>query len=142
LDFNWEKALGGARPIHIRSAFGTFKEYLVELESPGQVASLVPDIDEISKLPGNGLIVTSKGFDKYDMVSRVFAPQDGIPEDPVCISAHCKLAHYWEERLLKSKFIAYQASKRGGEILIERHGDRVFLTGTAVMVGSRPLTDF
>lgn len=134
LNFNWEKAFGGVKPKNIVAAFGVYKEYLVELESGEQVANLIPDISEIEKLPGNGLIVTAKGSGKYDMVSRVFAPQDGIPEDPVCISAHSKIAHYWEERLKKQTFLAYQASSRGGEIQIERRGERVFITGNAVMV--------
>lgn len=138
-DFSWEKALGGIQPKNIAEAFGAFKEYLVELESEEQIINLKPDITEIAKLPGNGLIVTSKGAGKYDFVSRVFAPQDGIPEDPVTGSVHCKLAHYWEKPLGKQKFLAYQASERGGEIIVERKGDRVFLTGNAVMANEEAI---
>jgi PhzF family phenazine biosynthesis protein len=137
--FDWKKALGGVQPKNAVEAFGALKEYLVELESAEEVIALKPDIAEIDKLPGNGLIVTSKGSGKYDIVSRVFAPQDGIPEDPVTASAHCKLAHYWEERLGKQKFLAYQASERGGELLVERRGSRVFLTGSCVMVSEHDL---
>ncbi|MBP6219112.1 MAG: PhzF family phenazine biosynthesis isomerase [Oligoflexales bacterium] len=137
--FNWEKALGGPHPINTAIGFGAFTEYIVELESTKELANLKPDIDEIAKLPGNGLIVTAKGedFGPYDFVSRVFAPQDGIPEDPVTISAHCKLAHYWEERFGKTKFLAFQASARGGEIKLERHGKRVLFTGSALLIESR-----
>jgi PhzF family phenazine biosynthesis protein len=131
--FDWEKALGGVKPQNIVEAFGTLKEFLVELKSAEEVENLNPDISEIEKLPGNGLIVTAKGNGPYDIVSRVFAPQDGIPEDPVTASAHSKLAHYWEQRLEKPTFLAYQASKRGGEILVSRKGDRVYLTGSALM---------
>lgn len=134
LQFDWEKALGGAKPTRVVAAFGTFKEYLVELATQEEVANLIPDIDEIRKLPGNGLIVTARGKPPYDMVSRIFAPQDGIPEDPVCISAHVKLAHYWGNYFQKSTFLAYQASARGGEIRIERLENRVLLTGNAIEV--------
>ena len=132
--FNWENALGGIKPKNVVAALGIFEEYLVELESPDQVANLIPNISEIEKLPGNGLIVTASGGGKYDFTSRVFAPQDGIPEDPVCVSAHSKIAHYWESRLNKKTFLAYQASQRGGEIHIDITDDRVFFKGNAVMV--------
>lgn len=142
--FNWEKALGGSFPINTAIGFGAFKEYIVELNSAQELANLIPDINEIAKLPGNGLIVTAKGDDfgqgQYDFVSRVFAPQDGIPEDPVTISAHCKLAHYWEERLGKTKFLAFQASARGGEIKLERHDRRVLFTGSALLVETRSIS--
>ncbi len=138
-EFNWEKALGGFRPKSVAIGFGAFKEYIIELDSAQQVADLNPDIDEIDKLPGNGLIVTANGagYGNYDFVSRVFAPQDGIPEDPVTISAHCKLAHFWEERLGKTQFLAFQASARGGVIKLERQGDRVHFTGSALLIEDR-----
>ena len=72
-----------------------------------------------------------------DFVSRFFAPQSGIPEDPVTGSAHCVLAVYWADRLGKSTFIANQLSPRGGELGVELMGDRVELRGhgTTTMAG-------
>ena len=41
---------------------------------------------------------------------------------------------FWAERLGKSKFLAYQASARGGEVRVQLSGDRVRLGGKAVTV--------
>ena len=68
------------------------------------------------------------------MVSRVFAPQVGIAEDPVTGSAHCALAPYWSQRLGRSDLRAHQASPRGGELLLRTDEDRVHLGGSAVTV--------
>ena len=71
---------------------------------------------------------------EYDFVSRFFAPSQGIDEDPVTGSAHCTLAPFWAERLGKTSLQAFQASARGGEVLVERQGERVLLAGSAVTV--------
>lgn len=71
-----------------------------------------------------------------DIVSRVFAPRFGIPEDPVTGSAHCPLAALWTERLGRTEFSAEQASPRGGELRVGLRVDRVDLTGHAVTVFS------
>jgi PhzF family phenazine biosynthesis protein len=81
-----------------------------------------------------GLIITAKGNQDYDFVSRFFAPRVGVLEDPVTGSAHCKLADYWQKKLNKTQFLAYQASKRGGEIQLSIHNERVLLTGYAVTI--------
>ncbi len=58
----------------------------------------------------------------------------GINEDPVTGSAHCTLTPFWAERLGKTRMTAFQASARGGELLVELRGDRVLLAGAAVTV--------
>jgi predicted PhzF superfamily epimerase YddE/YHI9 len=81
------------------------------------------------------VIVTAKAqTPDYDFVSRFFAPQVGIDEDPVTGSAHCCLAPYWSKRLGKDAMIAYQASPRGGIVRVELKGERVSLIGQAVTV--------
>jgi PhzF family phenazine biosynthesis protein len=78
-----------------------------------------------------GLIATAPSDDPaFDFVSRFFAPNHGIPEDPVTGSAHCKLAPYWAARLGKTHLVARQISPRGGTVICELRGDRVTLTGT------------
>jgi len=64
--------------------------------------NIQPDLEEISKLPARGLIVTAKG-DNVDFVSRFFAPQSGINEDPVTGSAHTSLLPLWSKKLGKNK---------------------------------------
>jgi predicted PhzF superfamily epimerase YddE/YHI9 len=76
--------------------------------------------------------VTAPGEGTYDFVSRYFAPRKGIPEDPVTGAAHCMLAPYWAKRLGKTVFRAFQASRRGGEIICRVVGDRVELEGACV----------
>lgn len=56
----------------------------------------------------------------------------GIPEDPVTGAAHCMLAPYWARQLGKTKFRAFQASRRGGEIICRLVRDRIELEGTCV----------
>ncbi len=78
-------------------------------------------------------IVTARG-EKTDIVSRAFAPGAGIDEDPVTGSAHAVLTPYWAERLGRTEFTAYQASKRGGHVACRLEGDRVILGGKCVTV--------
>jgi PhzF family phenazine biosynthesis protein len=106
--------------------------YLVLLERTEMVRRLTPDIAAIAKLGLSGVIVTAPGDEGYDFVSRYFAPAKGIPEDPVTGGAHCALAPYWAKRLGKSSFRAFQASKRGGEVLCRLVGDRVELEGACM----------
>ena len=56
----------------------------------------------------------------------------GINEDPVTGSAHCCLGPYWQKKLERDQFTAYQASDRGGVVKISVQDDRVLLTGQAV----------
>jgi PhzF family phenazine biosynthesis protein len=110
-------------------------DYLVELASEEMVRGLRPDLSLLATFPHRGLIVTSRAESTgYDFVSRFFAPQAGIAEDPVTGSAHSCLGPYWQERLGRSQMMAYQASARGGVIRVRVEGDRVYLGGQAVIV--------
>ncbi|MBB3110005.1 PhzF family phenazine biosynthesis protein [Paenibacillus phyllosphaerae] len=114
--------------------------YMVEVDSETTVRTLVPDLALIAQLPVQAVIVTSRGASQlgspYDFVSRVFLPSIGIDEDPVTGSAHCLLASYWEKRLRKNEFLAYQASPRGGELRVRVDGENVTLLGQAVTIMS------
>lgn len=103
--------------------------YIVELESEEQVRRIVPDLHLLKELDATGVIVTTRKSSNYDFVSRNFAPKIGLDEDFVTGSAHCALASYWRKRLHKSEFKAYQASERGGEILVKVNEDTVVLSG-------------
>jgi PhzF family phenazine biosynthesis protein len=107
--------------------------YLARVRTEAQVRAMQPDFRELTRCLGNhGLIVTAPG-EKYDFVSRFFAPNHGIDEDPVTGSAHSTLAPYWSQRLGKRSLRAYQASARGGELECEDLGERVRLSGRAVL---------
>jgi PhzF family phenazine biosynthesis protein len=122
----------GADPVYIgRSHF----DLLVELESEAAVRTLDPDIGVLRAIPARGVIVTSRATTPgFDFVSRFFAPRVGVDEDPVTGSAHCCLGPYWQKRLGRDSFTAYQASARGGTVRVELRGDRVRLGGQAVTV--------
>jgi len=106
--------------------------YIALLESAQVVREIAPDIAAIARMDRSGVIVTAQGDGNYDFVSRYFAPAKGIPEDPVTGGAHCALAPFWAKRLNKTAFRAFQASRRGGEIICRLVGDRVELQGTVV----------
>jgi len=110
-------------------------DYIIEVNSEEIVKNLDPDFRLLREVETRGVIVTSKSTsNKYDFISRFFAPSIGIDEDPVTGSAHCCLAPYWAEKLNKNKFLAYQASDRGGNIKIRLGKDRVYLSGQAITV--------
>lgn len=110
-------------------------DYIVEVESEEAVRNIRPDFGLLKTLDVRGTIVTARADSSdYDFVSRFFAPGAGIDEDPVTGSAHCCLGPYWNKRLGKKEFVAYQASERGGTVRIRLSGDRVMLGGRAVTV--------
>ncbi|HTQ12754.1 MAG TPA: PhzF family phenazine biosynthesis protein [Rhizomicrobium sp.] len=69
----------------------------------------------------------------YDFVSRFFAPDKGVPEDPVTGSAHCALTPYWSGRLGKTVMKARQASPRGGDLICTHAGERTILAGPCAL---------
>ena len=78
-------------------------------------------------------IATAPGRDGVDFVSRYFAPNHGVDEDPVTGSAHCVLTPYWAARLGKAWLSARQISARGGELACTLRGERVTIAGRAVL---------
>ena len=143
LDFPAKREEATAAPAGLTEALGTKPvyvgrnqfDYLVEVDSETTLRGLTPDHGALAKLPVRGVIVTSRGAGgTYDFVSRFFAPGSGVAEDPVTGSAHCALGPFWQARLGKSTFTAYQASARGGVVRVSVVGDRMKLGGKAVTV--------
>ena len=121
----------GVRATYI----GKNVDYLVEVQDEQTLRAITPDFRRLAEVDCRGVIVTARSTgESYDFVSRFFAPQSGIDEDPVTGSAHCTLAHYWQQRLGKAELRAFQASERGGEVDVVIQGDRVLLRGSAVVV--------
>lgn len=107
--------------------------YLLEMDSEETVRRAAPNLADWSALTGKGLILTAAARRATcDFVSRCFFPADGIPEDPVTGSAHCALGPYWSQRLKKPVLTAFQASKRGGFLLVRPKGPRVEVGGRAI----------
>lgn len=120
-------------------------DYLVAVfGAAADVRALRPDAGAVMALdtgPDLLLIATASGSGDAsgaDIVSRAFAYEAGIGEDPVTGSAHCVIAPYWADRLGRTTFTAYQASTRGGHVAcrVDTSGgsDRVILGGGCVEV--------
>ncbi len=143
LDFPAERETAVEASLTLFAALGVRPRYvgknrfdlIVELEDEAAVRALKPDFAQIALLPVRGVIVTARAeSSEFDFVSRFFAPQMGIPEDPATGSSHCCLGPFWSERLHKNTFTAHQVSQRGGVIRVTVQGDRVLLGGKAVTV--------
>jgi PhzF family phenazine biosynthesis protein len=118
----------GSRPLEVLQSPDT---YLAVYDNEGDILSIGPDFSLIEKLDMKCVIVTAKGSES-DFVSRFFAPQLGILEDPVTGSAHSTLIPYWATRLNKTSLYAIQLSKRRGELYCEYLDNRVSIGGKAV----------
>ena len=140
LDFPLQKT-GDVLPMHLFKdlfetgyvqALQSDDDIIVELMNEKLVRQLNLNLTKVKELGCRSFIVTARGNAPYDFVSRVFHPSLGVNEDPVCGSAHCRLADYWQNKLGKDQFLAYQASARGGILGASIVGDRVHIRGKAI----------
>lgn len=127
VDQSISKALG---ITHIE-AFQGKTDYLLVFSKQEEIENMQPDMRLLKECGGRGIIVTAPGKD-VDFVSRFFAPQSGIDEDPVTGSAHTTLTPYWSRRLGKSRLRAQQLSTRGGKLWCEDRETRIGIAGFAV----------
>jgi PhzF family phenazine biosynthesis protein len=128
------EALGAAVEWTGRTENGFF--LLALLTDERSVRELNPDLPAVSRLDALGVIVTGRADpgQGFDFVSRLFAPNAGISEDPVTGSAHTVLAPFWAHRLGRTSLVGLQASPRSGLVGVELNGDRVTILGRAVTV--------
>ncbi|HTX89453.1 MAG TPA: PhzF family phenazine biosynthesis protein [Bacteroidales bacterium] len=106
-------------------------DVMMVFEKEEQIVKMKPDFTLMSSTPARGVIVTAPGKSS-DFVSRFFAPQVGINEDPVTGSAHTMLIPYWSQKLGKKEMKAIQLSERKGFLLCRDLGERVEIGGKAV----------
>jgi PhzF family phenazine biosynthesis protein len=118
----------GKQPKEIFKA----RDYFLVYENEREILEIAPNFSKLLEIDAHGFIVTAKG-DASDFVSRFFAPEVGVFEDPVTGSSHCNLIPFWAERLGKTGLFARQVSARGGELFCELKGDRVKIGGNAVL---------
>lgn len=121
-----EEAIG-ATPLEM---YRGKSDYLAVVDYESTVREMKPDFEKIARLDSRGLIVTSRG-DNVDFVSRFFAPNVGINEDPVTGSAHTSLIPLWSEKLGKKELVALQLSERGGRLVCELKNNRCHIGGNA-----------
>lgn len=140
MDFPAKPAYAQAPPAGLNEALrvtpqevlSSAEDLLVVLDSEKTVKAVQPDFFALERVACRGIIITARG-DQSDFVSRFFAPQVGIPEDPVTGSAHCVLIPYWAGVLRRNDLHAFQVSKRGGELFCRYAGNRVKISGQAVL---------
>ncbi len=130
-DHHTTRKVEQALNCNVVSVYRGKSDLMAVLESQEVLTHLEPTMDDISKLNCRGVIVTAAG-NEVDFVSRFFAPQVGVPEDPVTGSAHTTLIPYWSERLQKDDLRARQLSFRGGSLSCVMHTDRVRIGGHAI----------
>jgi len=104
--------------------------YMFVFNSEEEILKVKPNLRTISNLPLQGVIITAPGS-QVDFVSRYFAPQAGIDEDPVTGSAHTTLIPFWSGKLNKEALSAIQLSKRKGLLACKNLGERVLISGKA-----------
>jgi len=139
LDFPARPAAPAAPPPALLAGLGrtplftarSERMWLCVYERSSDVLAIQPDHAALAQVQPGRIIPTAPG-DDCDFVSRFFAPDAGVPEDPVTGSAHCTLVPYWAARLGKIKLHARQVSRRGGELWCEYTGTRVRMAGHAV----------
>ena len=138
LDFPTNKPKATKKPEVLARALGkdpvevyASSSLLAVFESQDDIMNLAPDFDLVKQADPHAVIVTAPAQD-CDFVSRFFAPNYGINEDPVTGSAHTVLIPYWSARLDKKKLHARQLSRRRGELFCEDKGERVLISGRAV----------
>jgi PhzF family phenazine biosynthesis protein len=117
-----------AKPLQ---AFKGKTDYMLVFPSESDILYINANLPLIETLKdARGVIATAKGS-QADFVSRFFAPQSGIPEDPVTGSAHTTLTPYWAATLGKKDLTAVQLSQRKGFLRCKDLGKRIEISGKA-----------
>jgi len=119
----------GAAPAEVYGA----RDIMAVFATEAEVRTMAPNFAALERIKDAFAVIVTAPGEEVDFVSRFFAPNAGIPEDPVTGSAHCTLVPYWSTRLAKRKLHALQVSARGGELFCEDRGERVSLAGRAVL---------
>ena len=116
------------QPTEARAA----RDLFLIFDTEEMICTIRPDLEACRKLNQFFCITaTAPGNGETDFVSRVFAPNAGIDEDPVTGSVHASLTPYWSRRLKKKSLQAKQLSSRGGTLYCEDHDHRVLIGGDA-----------
>lgn len=109
------------------------RDLVCVVKDEAEVRGCRPNWDALLGIEGALCHITARGSGAFDCVSRSFAPKLGVREDPVCGSGHCHIVPLWAQKLGKTELVAYQASARGGVLYARNRGERVSLSGSAVL---------
>jgi predicted PhzF superfamily epimerase YddE/YHI9 len=117
-------ALGQPPEICLAAAFG----YVAVYPDETALRRMAPDMSALAALDRGAVIATAPGA-ASDIAVRVFAPKAGLPEDPVCGTAHRIIVPFWSERLGRHRLHSRHLSLRGGDLWCELEGATVSLAG-------------
>lgn len=120
------EALGRSPSKVLVASFG----YVAIYESIADLIALRPDMTSIRRLERSAVIATAPGAEA-DFALRVFAPLLGLPEDPVCGTAHRIIAPYWAQHLGRTTLHSRQMSPRGGDLWCTVEPSTVVIAGHA-----------
>lgn len=115
------------------------RKVIIRVDSEEEIIKLNPDFNKMKSLRFTedikGIAITTNNTSKYDFLSRYFNPWAGINEDPVTGSVHTVLATYWGDIFNKTEMVSYQASHRGGKLILKIKDDnRLEIIGESVIV--------
>jgi PhzF family phenazine biosynthesis protein len=140
MDFpSWKPERTATYPTDIAAILGIkelvgvykYRDLMIEVATEEEVITAKPDFTALKKTK-EMVILTAPGR-QADFVSRFFAPDAAVDEDPVTGSAHAQLIPFWSEKLGKQKMFAKQLSSRGGELWCEQlNSKRVKIAGNCV----------
>ncbi len=137
--FEVTKAMLSSLPLDAFTTAGYCSELetlFIETDAP-RLRSIKPDYRKMVQSSDviKEIVVTSVAdTNGYDYLLRSFCPWIGIDEDPVTGSVHTILSGFWQERLNKNRLKAYQASARGGELIVNAFDDKTEIGGKTFVV--------
>ena len=150
MDFPTDTARRAPAPAGLTAALGVEPDevwvgqwVLAVLKDEQTVRGLTPNTAAVLDIDGGagwgpghvGVAALADAGSAFDVVDRFFGPGSGIPEDPTTGGLHCLLGPFFAERLGLRRVRFHQAYPgRGGDLVAEPNGDRVFLSGKAVTV--------
>ncbi|KAH9059827.1 Diaminopimelate epimerase-like protein [Lactarius vividus] len=118
--------LGRALGKHVRVTYtgrglAHLDQYVLVEVDTHDFKSIKVDVDALRDSPFLiHVVVAPSSVPGVAFESRMFAPRAGVPEDPVCGTAHSLSAPYWmATRELSGVINARQVSTRGGDLRIE-----------------------
>jgi PhzF family phenazine biosynthesis protein len=119
------------QPQHIYKS----RDYVLVYKNEEELKNITPDFIWLNRITDAlGIICTAPSSEPgIDFVSRFFVPNSVIEEDPVTGSAHATLIPFWSKQLNKKTLVAKQISKRTGTLWCEDLGDRVTISGQAIL---------
>lgn len=128
---SWAAAAAGIAPVAVAHAGGGDGYALWVYASVDQVMNLQPAGDVMTANTRRAIIASSWDTTaRSGFVLRYFAPQYGVPEDPVTGSAMRIAAEYWHQLSGNHAFQAWQCSATGGIAHLSLDRQRCWLKGS------------